>query len=423
MQQEVQQALFRKVALERLSSPEQLDTLMRVITPKAWLALAPLLGLIVLALIWGWFGSIPTKVAGKCILINPTGLADIASNASGRITAVTVRVGDVVKAGQQVALVAQPELLDRIEKAEQRLRELQAQSRVVRAFSSQGVALGAEALAQQRRNLESRLRVVEEQARVAGEREQTQGRLLEQGLITKQTLLQTQQERANLLLDAENVRNQVKELSLKKLEGDKLSRSEVATIENQVNEAQRALDSLRESKKLTTSLTSPFDGRVVEIKAGTGTLVAQGSSVLNVELTDGSGGRLQAVIYVNAAEGKRVAPRMEAQIVPTTIKREEHGFLHGVVDYVADYPSTTQSMMLLLQNENLVRDLAGSAPPIAIRAALQRVDNFSGYQWSSAAGAPVKIASGTLCHAEIVVQTQRPLSLVIPIFRKSFGVD
>ncbi len=423
MQQEVQQALFRKVALERLSSPEQLDTLMRVITPKAWLALAPLLALIVLALIWGWFGSIPTKVAGKCILINPTGLADIASNASGRITALTVRVGDVVKVGQQVALVAQPELLDRIEKAEQRLRELQAQSRVVRAFSSQGVALGAEALAQQRRNLESRLRVMEEQARVALEREQTQVRLLEQGLITKQTLLQTQQERANLLLDAENVRNQVKELSLKKLEGDKLSRSEVATIDNQVNDAQRALDTLLQSKKLTTSLTSPFDGRVVEIKAGAGTLVTQGSSVLNVELTDVSSGRLQAVIYVDAAQGKRVAPRMEAQIVPTTIKREEHGFLHGVVDYVADYPSTTQSMMLLLQNENLVRDLAGTAPPIAIRAALQRAENFSGYRWSSAAGAPVKLASGTLCYAEIVVQTQRPLSLVIPILRKSLGVD
>jgi HlyD family secretion protein len=423
MQQEVQQALFRKVALERLSSPEQLDTMMRVITPNAWLALAPLLGLIVLALIWGWFGSIPTKVAGRCILINPTGLADIASNASGRITAVTVRVGEVVKVGQQVALVAQPELLDRIEKAEQRLRELQAQSRVVRAFSSQGVALGAEALAQQRRNLESRLNVVEEQARVAGEREQTLGRLLEQGLITKQTLLQTQQERANLLLDAENIRNQVKELSLKKLEGDKLSRSEVATMENQVSEAQRALDTLLQSKKLTTSLTSPFDGRVVEIKAGAGTLVAQGSSVLNVELAGESSGRLQAVIYVDAAEGKRVAPRMEAQIVPTTIKREEHGFLQGVVDYVADYPSTTQSMMLLLQNENLVRDLAGTAPPIAIRAALRRGDNFSGYQWSSAAGAPVKIASGTLCHAEIVVQTQRPLSLVIPVLRKSLGVD
>lgn len=423
MQQDVKQALFRKVALERLSSPEQLDTLMHVITPSAWLALAPLLGLIVLALFWGWFGSIPTKVDGKCILINPTGLADIASNSAGRITAVTVRVGDVVKAGQQVALVAQPELLDRIEKAEQKLRELQTQGRVVRAFSAQGVALGAEALAQQRRNLESRLSVVQQQARVAGEREKTQSQLLEQGLITKQTLLQTQQERANLLLDAENVSNQVKELSLKKLEGDKVSRNEVATIENQINEAQRTLDSLLESKKLTTSLASPFDGRVVEIKAGAGTLVAQGSSVINVELTAGNSSQLQAMVYVNAAQGKRVAPRMEAQIVPSTVKREEHGFLRAVVDHVAEYPSTTQSMMLLLQNENLVRDLAGTSPPIAIRAELQRADNFSGFQWSSAAGAPVKIASGTLCHAEIVVQKQRPLSLVIPILRQSLGVD
>jgi len=423
MEQDQQKALFRKVALERLSSPEQLDTLMRVITPKAWLALAPLLGLIVLALIWGWFGSIPTKVSGKCILINPTGLADIVSSGPGRITAVTARVGDVVKVGQQVARVAQPELLDRIEKAEQRLHELQGQGRIVRSFSSQGAALGAESLAQQRHNLASRLRALEEQARVAGEREQTQGQLLEQGLITKQALLQTQQDRASLVLDAENVRNQIKELSLKKLEGEKVSHGEVATIESQINEAQRALDSLLESQKLTTSITSPFVGRVVEIKAGAGTLVAQGSSVLNVELSDDRSGHLQAVVYVDAAEGKRVAPRMEAQVVPTTIKREEHGFLRGVVNYVADYPSTTQSMMLLLQNENLVRDLAGTASPIEIRAALQRESNFSGYRWSSATGAPVKIASGTLCHAEIVVQTQRPLSLVIPIFRKSLGVN
>ena len=422
-QKDAQHALFRKVALERLSSPEQLDTLMRVITPKAWLALAPLLGLIVLALMWGWFGSIPTKVSGKCILINPTGLADIASNSSGRITAVTVRVGDLVRTGQQVALVAQPELLDRIEKGEQKLRELQAQGRIVRAFSAQGATLGAEALTQQRHVLENRLRVLMQQAKVAGEREATQGQLLEQGLITKQTLLQTQQERANLSLDAESVSNQIKELSLKKLEGDKLSRAEVATIESQINEAQRTLDSLLESRKLTTSLASPFDGRVVEIKAGVGTLVAQGSSVINVELSDGNNEHLQAVVYIDAAAGKRVAPEMEAQIVPTTIKREEHGFLRAVVDHVAEYPSTEQSMMLLLQNENLVKNLAGTTPPIAIRVRLLRADNFTGYQWSSAAGAPVKIASGTLCHAEIVVRTQRPLSLVIPILRKSLGVD
>lgn len=423
MQENLQQGLFRKVALERLSSPEQLDTLMRVITPNAWLALAPLLGLIVMAALWGWFGSIPTKVSGRCILINPTGLADVASNATGRITALNVRLGDTIRVGQQVALVAQPELLDRIEKAEQRLRELQGQSRVVHAFSSQGATLGAESRAQQRGNLENRLHVLDEQVRVAGEREQAQSQLLEQGLITKQTLLQTQRERATLLLDAENVKNQMKELALKKFDGDKISRSETATIDSQVSEAQRSLESLFASKKLSTSIVSPFDGRVVEVKAGVGSMVAPGSSVFSVELAADEGGGLQAVIYVDAAEGKRVGRNMEAQIVPTTIKRAEYGFVRAAVELVADYPSTPQSMMLLLQNENLVRDLAGSSPPIAIRASLQRANTYSGYQWSSAAGAPVKLTSGTLCRADIVVQTQRPLSLMIPVFRKSLGVD
>ena len=420
---EVKQALFRKVALERLSSPEQIDSLMRVITPKAWLTLLPVYGLIALALAWAWFGSIPTKVSGKCILLNSTGLAGITSSSAGRITSVTVHIGDTVKAGQEVALVAQPELLDRIEKAEQRLRELQAHYGVVSKFAAKGDELSAEALAQQKRNLESRLRVADEQGRVLGEREQTQIRLLEQGLITKQTLLQTQQERANLQLDAENFKNQIKELSLKKLENEKQGHVELATIESQVNEAKRSLDSLLTSKKLTTSLTSPFDGRVVEIKAGTGSLVAQGSAVMNIELANNGSGGLGAVIYVDSAHGKRIAVPMEAQITPTTVRREEYGFLRGTVDYVADYPATTQSMMLLLQNENLVRDLAGNAPPTEIRATLRRAANYSGYEWSTAEGGPVRIASGTLCNAEIVVQVQRPLSLVLPSFRKSLGVD
>ena len=58
-------SIFRKVALDRLSSPEQLDALMRVITPQAWLAFAPLAILIAAAIAWGWFGSVTTKVIGK----------------------------------------------------------------------------------------------------------------------------------------------------------------------------------------------------------------------------------------------------------------------------------------------------------------------------------------------------------------------
>lgn len=414
--------LFRKVSLERLSSPEQLETLIRVVTPSAWMALAPLLGLIVLALAWGWFGSLPTKVAGKCILLNPTGLADVSSAVAGRLLAMPVKVGDVVTEGQELARIAQPELFDRIEKAEARVRELEAQGRVVQSFSERGEALTAQALTQNRSNLQSQLEAALARARLAAERAAVQARLLEDGLVTQQTVVGSEQEKVQAQLEAENLRNQIKQLELRRLESEKQSRNEVASIEAQIAEARRSLDSLLEARKQAVSIVSPYAGRVVELKTGPGMLVGQGSPVLTVERA-GRGGGLEAVIYLAAADGKKVRPGMVGQVTPSTVRREEHGFMPGKVSYVADYPATPQSMMLLLQNDTLARDLAGLAPPIEVRAALQPAANESGYQWSSAAGAPVRLTSGTLCRAEIVVDRQRPLSLVIPIMKKSLGVD
>ena len=414
--------LFRKVSLERLSSPEQLETLIRVVTPSAWLALAPLAGLVVLGLVWGWYGSIPSKVSGKCILLNRTGLADIASAVSGRIVDMPIKVGEAVKAGQEIARVAQPELDDRIEKAEARLRELDAQGKVVQTFSTRGEVLSGQALAQSRANLERQYEAARARARLATERAAVQAKLLEDGLVTAQTVVATQQEKVQAELEAESLRNQIQQLGLRKLEGEKQSRSEVAGIESQINEARRTLDSLLEARRQAASITSPFAGRVVELKSGPGLLVNPGSPMLTVERAGAEGG-IEAVVYLAAADGKRVRPGMETQITPSTVRREEHGFMPAKVSYVADYPATPQSMQLLLQNDTLVAALGGSSPPIEIRAALEVAPTRSGYRWSTAGGPPIGLSSGTLCQAEVVVERQRPLSLVIPILKKSIGVD
>ena len=60
---------FRRAALERLSSPERLDEMMRAIPPKGWVAITTVLGLAALALLWGFFGSIPDRVEGQGMLI------------------------------------------------------------------------------------------------------------------------------------------------------------------------------------------------------------------------------------------------------------------------------------------------------------------------------------------------------------------
>jgi HlyD family secretion protein len=176
-------------------------------------------------------------------------------------------------------------------------------------------------------------------------------------------------------------------------------------------------------KKQAASVISRFSGRVTEIKAGNGMLVGQGAPVITIEREDLSNAGLEAIIYVPVGEGRKILPKMEAQIVPSTVKREEHGFIRANIRQVSDYPATPGSMMMLMQNESLVRDLSGQSPPTEIRATLTTADSPSGYQWSSAKGPAIKIASGTICIAEITIRRQRPLSLVIPILKSTLGLS
>ena len=66
-----QKALFRQESLERLSSPERLDQLMKVVSPKDWLPLATLGSLVGIAFIWSIVGRIPITASGQGVLIYP----------------------------------------------------------------------------------------------------------------------------------------------------------------------------------------------------------------------------------------------------------------------------------------------------------------------------------------------------------------
>ncbi|MFN3414569.1 MAG: NHLP bacteriocin system secretion protein, partial [Thermoanaerobaculum sp.] len=71
--------LFRKKALERLSSPERLDELMQVTSPVGWLALGGLGFAILAAIVWGIIGSIAVKVDGKGILMRGGSVFEVTS--------------------------------------------------------------------------------------------------------------------------------------------------------------------------------------------------------------------------------------------------------------------------------------------------------------------------------------------------------
>src|SRR3954471_21946831 len=102
--------LFRQAALDRLASPEQLHTLMKVTDAKGWLALLGCGVLLASALCWGVFGSVPTKLQASGILIHSAGLADVVGLGAGQVTSIDVDAGDFVRKGQVIAHLGQPEI-------------------------------------------------------------------------------------------------------------------------------------------------------------------------------------------------------------------------------------------------------------------------------------------------------------------------
>jgi hypothetical protein len=269
----MQRPIFRQAALDRLSSPEQLDQLIRITSPRSWLALAALIGLIVTVAGWSVSDTIPTDVVGRGILIRGGRILTVAAPSTGQVDMLLVQVGDTVEAGQTVAR-------------------------------------------------------------------------------------------------------------------------------------------LRLDRDTTLDVISADPGRVVETSVAPGSSVAAGATLIMLEE---SAKPLEAVIYMPPEKGKNVQPGMDVQISPANVSREEYGFIRAKVRSVATFPSTFQSMMLVLANEQLVQEFLREGTPLEVRIDLEAdLSTPSGYRWSSSDGPPFPVSSGTLAIATITLEEQHPIEFVLP---------
>ena len=178
---------------------------------------------------------------------------------------------------------------------------------------------------------------------------------------------------------------------------------------------------MRNQFQRTSNVVAPISGEVVEEKIYTGSMITTGTPVISVQPDDG---QVIAVIYVPSILVKDVKAGMDAEISPSTAKREEFGFIRGKVTFVAHYPATTVGMMTLLENEPLVASLSAHGTVTEVDVALERSTNTpSGFRWSSSRGPETQVTPGTLCSAQIVTRTQKPITLVFPFLKKLMGVQ
>ena len=160
---------------------------------------------------------------------------------------------------------------------------------------------------------------------------------------------------------------------------------------------------------------SSFNGRILELKADVGQLLDPGTSLASLEFV-GAGIEQQVVMYVSPVDGKRIQPGMPVKIAPITTQVEEHGFLMGEISSVSDFPATDAGILRLLGSEELMQALGINGAPIEVHIALvPDSQSTTGYQWTSSAGPDFTLSSGTLASAKIMVDSRRPIHLVLPL--------
>ena len=302
--------IFRARSLERLSSPERLDELMHVTSMHGWISLAAFWGVVVVAVVWGFYGSIPTIVKGQGILIKDGGVQIVESPAAGQVSELYVQAGATVLQDQVIARIFQ-----------------------------QGDA-----------------------GRDGG---------------TNRTIV----------------------------------------------------------------VTSPYAGRVLEVRVIRGNVIQSATPIVSLEVAAGS---LEGVLYLSPIDGKKVRPGMDVRLSPAPVKKEEYGMLVGRVTRVGELPASPAAMRRVLGSDELVRSLTAEGPPIQVHVELARSPwTRSGFSWTSttqplmtqvseftapiapvmmqgwlanlavAPGPPAILETGTPSEAQVIVDEDAPISLVL----------
>ena len=413
-------SIFRQVSLERLSSPEQLDQVLRVTSLKSWAGLGAVFLLLAMSVVWGFWGSIASTAEGQGVIIRSGGVLNIVSSGSGLVSSMKVRVGDRIKANETVAIISQPVLAERMKAMQKALVEAMEERQHAWQVRTDSANLQVDALKRQRGNSELQIDELMEQAKLASDQSVADEQLWMKGLITKQQALATKQRLTSIQDQIATLKAQLKQIDAQMFAIVSQPKEDDIVLRDRVSNLQREVSAGEKELSLAENVISPYGGEALELKVDQGSTVTLGEPIISIQPDVRN---LELLAYFPSSQAKDMKTGMEVRVSPSTIKREEYGFMKGLVVYVADYPATPEALMHNFENESLVKSLSNVGPVTEIRVALV-IDPSTptGFQWSTSRGPNVVLSSGTMCSTQVVTRRQRPISLVFPFVKDKLGV-
>ena len=102
-----QNQLFSREALDRMRSPEKLDTLLHITNPVGWMGLAAIMLLLAGVVLWSIMGAFTVKADGYGLIMDAGGVRKITAISTGQVENLYIAEGSSVRKNQQLVQLNQ----------------------------------------------------------------------------------------------------------------------------------------------------------------------------------------------------------------------------------------------------------------------------------------------------------------------------
>ncbi len=475
---EAPKKIYRPKALDRLSSPEELDQLLQVVNRKGWIPIATAGGLLLIAIFWSISGQIPVTVEGVGLLVYPRQVVSFQLPAAGQIIALDVKAGDFVQKGQVLGKINQPALQQSLEQERVRLAELQERNSKIAPLRDRKTDLQKQANDRERRVLRERIESVLRTAESQKEKNEVYFKkqqeslqqlrdvklaldknfkerydgyelLRREGIVSNDAVLTVRQDYINNQVQIADIELQMHESELQQLRAEESYQQQLDLVANlqtqlrdleikaqeidqqqletnsdttlQIQEIERTIARYEEDLRTKSQIVSEYTGRILEVTASIGQIVSAGQRLGAIEPEDPNG-KLLSAGYFQVSDGKQIEPGMDVRITPVTVERERYGSIIGKVVSVSPFPVTTDAITNVVGNAEVAQALSAGGTKIEVFAELGTdASSLTGYKWTSGKGPDIKITAGTTGGVRATVEYRRPITFIIPILRRWSG--
>jgi NHLM bacteriocin system secretion protein len=411
--------LYRAEALDRLSSPDDLERLMPVTGAKDWLLIVVTGVLLSLVVTWSIVGRVPTIVAGRGVILRPQQVMPVQSMVAGHLLSLRVHSGDRVKEGDLVATIDRSDILKRMDENRRHAEVLEEQDRRQSAAGQRQMALQSQqdsleraGLEAQRATLRKNIAGAERLRPILETRVEANRKLVTKGLMgaaagdVSAAELAVRENAATLeeySSRLSQIDGQLQQIETRGVTLAKQILDESLARRNEIAQVRRSIEIDAFQVREEGDIRSQYAGTVAEVMAAVGQVLPAGGRLLTLD-AEAPGVGLVSVSYFPVRD---------------TVERERFGGILATVTSVSPGSVTREGAANTIGNADVVQSLMPEGGYIEVRARLETdPSTTSGYRWSSSRGPEMKVTEGLTHATRVTVEGRAPVTYLLPVLRE-----